>query len=150
MHSPVCVYRKEHIYVSGCPRQTLSLDESYQHSGFFGSIASTKIFKLFASETRSTMTHTNKDLEKTKSGQVSRPMSTPAHALSCEALVAETGANIIVGLTNGEARARLETHGLNDLGEGPGVQPARILVRQIANAMMLVRTSRDFPEKAPF
>ena len=81
-----------------------------------------------------------KDLEKTIFGQASRSMSVPAHTLSCEVLAAETNANITNGLTAGEARSRLEAHGPNELGDGPGVQPVRILVRQIANAMMLVRT----------
>ncbi len=76
--------------------------------------------------------------EKHVSGQANRPLSAPPHALTHEAVCSEIGANTQDGLTAGEARSRLEEYGRNELDDGPGVQPFKILVRQVANAMMLV------------
>lgn len=66
-------------------------------------------------------------------------LSKPAHALTREIIVDELQANEEDGLTLAEARSRLETYGRNELDDGPGVQPVKILLRQLANAMMLVR-----------
>lgn len=76
------------------------------------------------------------------SGQANKPISAPAHALSYHAVADELGANTQDGLTEQEAKSRLEEYGRNELDDGPGVQPVKILVRQVANAMMLV--SRAF------
>jgi hypothetical protein len=72
------------------------------------------------------------------SGQSNRPLSRPAHALTHEQLAAELDADILSGLTAQEAKVRLEQYGRNDLGEEEGVQPLKIIVAQIANAMTLV------------
>ncbi|KAK4118942.1 potassium/sodium eff [Parathielavia appendiculata] len=72
------------------------------------------------------------------SGQSNRPLSRPAHALTHEQLAAELDADILSGLTAHEAKTRLEQYGRNDLGEEEGVQPFKIIVAQIANAMTLV------------
>ncbi|KAJ4288362.1 P-type ATPase [Collariella sp. IMI 366227] len=72
------------------------------------------------------------------SGQSNRPLSHPAHALTHEQLAAELDADILSGLTAQEANVRLEQYGRNDLGEEEGVQPLKIIVAQIANAMTLV------------
>lgn len=72
------------------------------------------------------------------SGQANKPLSLPPHALSYDAVTREIGANAIDGLTSAEARLRLEEYGHNELDDGPGVQPLRILLRQAANAMILV------------
>jgi magnesium-transporting ATPase (P-type) len=72
------------------------------------------------------------------SGQSNRPLSRPAHALTHEQLAAELDADILSGLTPQEAKVRLEQYGSNDLGEEEGVQPLKIIVAQIANAMTLV------------
>lgn len=45
------------------------------------------------------------------------------------------------GLANAEARSRLETYGHNRLEEGEGLSIGKILLRQIANAMMLVSSA---------
>lgn len=55
------------------------------------------------------------------SGQSNKPISKPAHAL-----------------TESEAKQRLEEFGNNELDNGPGVNPTKIILKQIANAMMLV------------
>ena len=73
------------------------------------------------------------------SGQANNPLSRPPHALSHEAVVTEIGANSEDGLTAAQAQSRLDQYGRNELDDGPGVQPGKILVRQIANAMMLVK-----------
>ena len=73
------------------------------------------------------------------SGQANKPLSAPAHALSYDAVTGEIGANKEDGLTTAEAKSRLEEFGRNELDDGPGVQPVKILVRQVANAMMLVK-----------
>lgn len=73
------------------------------------------------------------------SGQANKPLSSPAHALPHGTVALEIGANTQDGLTAAEARCRLEEFGRNELAKGPGVQPVRILIRQVANAMMLVK-----------
>lgn len=77
-------------------------------------------------------------LENHVSGQANKPLSKPAHALSYETLIVEIQANPQDGLTSSEARLRLDDHGRNELGDEGGVSITKILVRQIANAMMLV------------
>lgn len=72
------------------------------------------------------------------SGQANKPLSLPAHALHYRAVAEELGANAEDGLSEAEAKSRLEEYGRNALDDGPGVQPVKILVRQVANAMMLV------------
>ena len=71
-------------------------------------------------------------------GQGNTPLSLPAHALHHEVVVAELFADPDHGLSSEDASARLQEHGRNELGGGHGVQPVKILVRQFANAMMLV------------
>jgi Na+-exporting ATPase len=77
-------------------------------------------------------------LEGHKSGQANEPLSKPAHALTFQQVIEETKCNGDDGLTTAEAKSRLEKHGSNDLGNDAGVSPAKILLRQVANAMTLV------------
>lgn len=79
------------------------------------------------------------ELESHVAGQANKPLSKLPHALTHEAVVAEVEANVHDGLTSTEAGSRLQEYGPNELDDGPGVQPAKILVRQIANAMILVK-----------
>jgi Na+-exporting ATPase len=72
------------------------------------------------------------------SGQCNRPLTKPAHALQRDDLAQQLNADIENGLTIAEARQRLNDYGRNELDDGPGVQPFKILLRQVANAMMLV------------
>lgn len=72
------------------------------------------------------------------SGQSNKPISAPAHALAFDSVASELGADIQNGLSHEEAKKRLEEFGRNEFGENKGVQPARILVAQIANALTLV------------
>jgi magnesium-transporting ATPase (P-type) len=72
------------------------------------------------------------------SGQSNTPTSRPAHALTYEQLANELNADVLSGLTANEAKTRLEQYGRNDLGEEEGVQPLKIVIAQIANAMTLV------------
>ena len=73
------------------------------------------------------------------SGQGNKQMSKHAHCLTSETVVEELSANSRDGLTMSEANSRQEDYGRNELDDGPGVQPLKILLRQIANAMMLVK-----------
>jgi Na+-exporting ATPase len=73
------------------------------------------------------------------SGQANKPLSQPPHALCSIDFVAEIQAVPGDGLTDIEAQSRLGTYGTNELDDGPGVQPVKILIRQIANAMILVK-----------
>ena len=73
------------------------------------------------------------------SGQANVPLSGLPHTLTVEQLAAEIGANIEDGLTTAEAKLRLERNGKNELDDGPGVSPVKILIRQVANAMTLVK-----------
>jgi Na+-exporting ATPase len=72
------------------------------------------------------------------SGQCNSPLTKPAHALQRDDLAQQLNADIENGLTAAEARQRLNDYGRNELDDGPGVQPFKILLRQVANAMMLV------------
>jgi Na+-exporting ATPase len=77
-------------------------------------------------------------MEGHKSGQANEPLSKPAHALPWKHVVDEIKCNAEDGLTTLESKARLEKHGPNELGDDGGVQPGKILLRQVANAMTLV------------
>jgi Na+-exporting ATPase len=72
-------------------------------------------------------------LEGHASGQANEPLSRPAHALSYSKVSEEIGCNSEDGLTTTEAQKRHTQYGDNDLGNGKGVQPGRILLRQVAN-----------------
>ncbi|KAB8072501.1 hypothetical protein BDV29DRAFT_177305 [Aspergillus leporis] len=65
-------------------------------------------------------------------------LSQPAHTLPYIEVVKELGARVEEGLSNEEASQRLQQYGPNKLDEGEGVSVIKILVRQVANAMMLV------------
>lgn len=71
-------------------------------------------------------------------GQSQWPLSRPAHNLLHEGVVEEIGSNPKHGLTSSEVQRRLEQYGRNDLGNTESVQPAKMLLRQVANAMTLV------------
>jgi Na+-exporting ATPase len=73
-----------------------------------------------------------------QSGQANKPLSRPPHALPYPTVIEEIKANPLDGLTASEARSRLEEHGPNDIGNQGGVSIAKLLIRQIANAMILV------------
>lgn len=72
------------------------------------------------------------------SGQSNKPISKPAHCLTFEEVIRELGVNGDDGLSDGDAQKRLEEFGNNELDNGPGVNPTKIVIKQIANAMMLV------------
>ena len=72
------------------------------------------------------------------SGQSNMVLSAPAHTLTHEKLIEELDANSEDGLTAEEAKARLEKYGPNLFQDARGVRPWKILLRQVANAMMLV------------
>ena len=72
------------------------------------------------------------------SGQSNIPLPQPAHALDRETVTKELQADHKNGLSPGFAATRLQELGRNELDHGPGVQPFKILLRQVANAMMLV------------
>lgn len=84
-------------------------------------------------------------LEGHKSGQANDPLSKPAHALSWKQVVEEVKCNAEDGLTTAEAKSRHEKYGNNDLGDDGGVSPAKILLRQVANAMTLVSLLPSLP-----
>lgn len=73
------------------------------------------------------------------SGSGGSPLSQPAHTLPYEAVIKELSTALDEGLAPEEASRRLQQYGPNKLDEGEGVSVIKILVRQVANAMMLVR-----------
>ena len=73
------------------------------------------------------------------SGQANEPLSGLPHTLTIEQTSTQIGANLEDGLTAAEAKERLEKYGKNELDDGPGVSPVKILIRQVANAMTLVK-----------
>lgn len=80
--------------------------------------------------------HPNQELQ--QSGQANRPISQPAHALPHVVVTKELETNADDGLTGQEAKSRLDEYGRNELDDGPRLSPVKILVRQVANAMILV------------
>ncbi|KAF1844346.1 potassium/sodium eff [Cucurbitaria berberidis CBS 394.84] len=72
------------------------------------------------------------------SGQSNRPMSLPAHSLTLAQVVDELSTEVWSGLTDAEAKRRLEDYGSNELGEVEGVSVIKILIAQVANAMTMV------------
>jgi len=74
------------------------------------------------------------------SGQANRPLTRPAHALSADEVTVELGTNSIDGLSPDEAARRVTEHGRNEFGEPKSVQPFKIFISQIANALTPVGT----------
>ena len=68
-------------------------------------------------------------------------LSHPPHYLTFEDVIDQLGSNADNGLTTSEVKERLEKYGENMLEGGESVSFAKIFIRQIANAMMLVRVS---------
>ncbi|OCT48444.1 Sodium transport ATPase 5 [Cladophialophora carrionii] len=77
-------------------------------------------------------------MENHVSGQSNKPLTKPAHALERDDLVQQLNTDSQDGLSSEDARQRLEEFGRNELEGGGGVRPLKILLRQVANAMMLV------------
>lgn len=77
-------------------------------------------------------------LQNHQSGQCNKPMSKPAHSLKWQEVVDELKTDTDDGLKDDEAASRLNEYGKNELGETGGVNPGKILLRQVANAMTLV------------
>ncbi|PYH48136.1 sodium P-type ATPase [Aspergillus saccharolyticus JOP 1030-1] len=65
-------------------------------------------------------------------------LSQPAHALSWETILHELAVNPDHGLSSVEAAKRLQQDGPNELEDEEGVSLVGIVIRQVANAMMLV------------
>ncbi|KAJ5611927.1 hypothetical protein N7528_009032 [Penicillium herquei] len=65
-------------------------------------------------------------------------LSNPPHYLTFEDVINELGTNSDDGLTSTEAKQRLEKYGENMIEGGEGVSFAKIIIRQVANAMMLI------------
>lgn len=65
-------------------------------------------------------------------------LSQPAHSLTFEKVIHELGTDSDNGLAANEVKQRIEKYGENILEGGEGVSFAKIVIRQIANAMMLV------------
>ncbi|KAJ5769032.1 hypothetical protein N7520_003591 [Penicillium odoratum] len=78
--------------------------------------------------------------EKTQSfDNISHPyLSNPPHNLTFETVINELGTNSEDGLTTEEVKKRLEIYGENILEGGESVSFAKIIIRQVANAMMLI------------
>lgn len=72
------------------------------------------------------------------SGQSNKPLTKPAHALPWKIVQDELKADIDDGLTSSDASERLNEVGRNELGDAKGVNPGKILTRQVANAMTMV------------
>jgi len=91
------------------------------------------IFKMTANKNK------NKEVAIHVSGQANEPLSGLPHTLNIEQICNETKVDPKDGLTAVEAASRLEKYGKNELDDGPGVSPGKILLRQVANAMTLVK-----------
>ena len=71
-------------------------------------------------------------LEGHVSGQSNKPLTKPAHALPYATVLEEVGCDSEDGLSAAKAKELHSQWGNNDLGEGGGVQPGKILLRQVA------------------
>jgi hypothetical protein len=69
------------------------------------------------------------------------PQALLAHALTIDETRDQLETNLEDGLARSQIASRAEKWGRNELDDGPGVQPVKILVHQIANAMILVMRS---------
>ncbi|KAK2666870.1 Cation-transporting P-type ATPase, N-terminal [Fusarium oxysporum f. sp. vasinfectum] len=74
------------------------------------------------------------------SGQSNTPMTAPAHALTFEQVAEQLQCHTVNGLRTAEAERRLKECGRNEFGEQQSVQPIKILIGQIANALTLMST----------
>lgn len=82
-------------------------------------------------------------LDQHVSGQANgNGLSKPAHALTFAQVTEDIKANAENGLSSAEAKERHSKYGTNELGDAGGVEPGKILIRQIANAMTLVRSTK--------
>lgn len=66
------------------------------------------------------------------------PLSRPAHSLASDDTLRELEADQHAGLTAHNAEQRLSEIGPNELEQKKGVQPIKIFIEQIFNAMTLV------------
>ncbi|GKZ25057.1 hypothetical protein AbraIFM66951_000515 [Aspergillus brasiliensis] len=66
------------------------------------------------------------------------PLSAPAHTLPYSSVLQELSVNSEEGLSSQEAQSRLQKWGPNELEGDEGISLAKIIIRQVANAMMLV------------
>lgn len=66
------------------------------------------------------------------------PLSAPAHTLPYASVLQELSVNSEEGLSTQEAKSRLQKWGPNELEGDEGISLAKIIIRQVANAMMLV------------
>lgn len=73
------------------------------------------------------------------SGQSNKPLSQPPHSLTSHQVLDELRSNATAGLAPEEIPQHLEEMGLNELEQKRGVQPVKIFLEQIFNAMTLVR-----------
>jgi Na+-exporting ATPase len=71
-----------------------------------------------------------------------------AHALTFHDVLNQLGTNCEDGLTSSEAKQRLEQYGENMLEGDEGVSLAKIVIRQIANAMILVSTQQIYRQES--
>lgn len=67
-----------------------------------------------------------------------QPLSKPAHGLSFDAVLRQLASDPDEGLSAAEAKGRIEIYGQNVLDGDEGVSIVKIVIKQIANAMMLV------------
>ncbi|PYH87824.1 potassium/sodium eff [Aspergillus ellipticus CBS 707.79] len=65
-------------------------------------------------------------------------LSQPAHTLPYSTILRELSVNPEEGLSTHEAQTRLQNDGPNDLEGDEGISLVKIVIRQLANAMMLV------------
>jgi Na+-exporting ATPase len=72
------------------------------------------------------------------SGQSNKPLTKPVHALPHDQVISEIHTHTEDGLTSSEAKGRLDEYGRNEIGSQDSINVTKILVRQVANAMILV------------
>jgi len=77
---------------------------------------------------------------RSRQGSVPLVLSNPPHLLPADEVAQLLQTDTDNGLSDEEAKSRLTKFGLNELLGGGGVNAGQILMRQVFNAMVLVRT----------
>lgn len=72
------------------------------------------------------------------SGQSNKPLSSPPHTLTSQQVVDELRSDATKGLDPEDVPRLLAEFGPNELEQNKGVQPVKIFLEQIFNAMTLV------------
>jgi magnesium-transporting ATPase (P-type) len=108
----------------------------YRHTSFV--VPWAQILSPSSDPTMGSITKHTPVLGEHVSGQSNKPLSSPPHSLTSQKVLEELKSDATRGLDPGDVPRRLAEFGSNDLDQKKGVQPFKIFIEQIFNAMTLV------------